>query len=134
MESTTITPTAARAVDAPTVTEALRRTAAAHPNLTAIRTIDDSVSLTWSQLLERVDATAGGLARLGLQRGSTVALMLSNRPEFHVVDLAAATVGAIPFSVYVTYPAEAVNYLLADAGAKIAIVEQAFLDLMLEAC
>ncbi|MBV9536638.1 MAG: long-chain fatty acid--CoA ligase, partial [Solirubrobacterales bacterium] len=134
MESTTITPTAARAVDAPTVTEALRRTAAVHPNLTAIRTIDDSVSLTWSQLLERVDATAGGLARLGLQRGSTVALMLSNRPEFHVVDLAAATVGAIPFSVYVTYPAEAVNYLLADAGAKIAIVEQAFLDLMLEAC
>ena len=31
MESSTIAPAAERAVDAPTVTEALRRTAAAHP-------------------------------------------------------------------------------------------------------
>ena len=32
---------------------------------------------------ERVDALAGGLAALGVRRGDTVALMLSNRPEFH---------------------------------------------------
>src|SRR2546421_5505941 len=133
MESTTITATPARAVDAPTVTEALRRTASDHPDLIAVRIIDDSVSLSWAALLERVDAVAGGLAGLGLDRGETAAIMLSNRPEFHVVDLAAATLGAVPFSVYVTYPAESVRYLLRDAGAKVAIVERAFLDVMLEA-
>ena len=51
MESTTITPAPERAVDAPTVTEALRRTAASHPDLVAVRTADDEISLTWSQLL-----------------------------------------------------------------------------------
>ena len=72
----------------------------------AVRTPDDSVTLTWSQLLARVDALAGGLAKLGVQRGECVAIMLSNRPEFHIADLAAVTLGATPFSIYVTYPAE----------------------------
>jgi long-subunit acyl-CoA synthetase (AMP-forming) len=133
MESSTITPAAGHAVDAPTVTEALRRTAAAHPDIVAVRTPDDTVSLTWSALLERVDAVAGGLAALGVSRGDTVAIMLSNRPEFHIVDLAAAMLGATPFSVYVTYPAGEIQYLLTDAATKVAIVEQAYLPVVLEA-
>src|SRR5947209_11259946 len=106
MASSTITESSERAVDAPTLTEALRRTAASHPEIVAVRTSDDSVSLTWSELRERVDALAGGLARLGVGRGDTVALMLSNRPEFHIADLAAVTIGATPYSIYTTYPAE----------------------------
>ncbi len=133
MESTTITPAAARAVDAPTVAEALRRTAASHPDIVAVRTVDDSVSLTWSQLLARVDAVAGGLAALGVGRGDTVAIMLGNRPEFHIADLAAVTVGAIPFSIYVTYPPAEVEYLVSDADARVAIVEQVHLPVMLAA-
>ncbi len=133
MTTTVTSAEAARAVDAPTVTEALRRTAAAQPDLVAVRTLDDAVSLTWSELLARVDALAGGLAELGLERGDTAAIMLSNRPEFHIADLAVATLGATPFSVYLTYPAEAIRYLAGDAGARVAIVEEAFLPVMLEA-
>jgi long-subunit acyl-CoA synthetase (AMP-forming) len=133
MESSTIATSAGRAVDAPTLTEALRRTAASHPDIVAVRMPDDSVSLTWSELLARVDAVAGGLAQLGVGRGDTVAIMLSNRPEFHVVDLAAAMLGATPFSIYVTYPAEEIEYLVGDAASKVAIVEQSFLPAMLEA-
>jgi long-subunit acyl-CoA synthetase (AMP-forming) len=133
MESSTITPTAARAVDAPTLTEAFRRTAANNPDIIAVRWPDDSVSLTWAQLLERVDAVAGGLAKLGLGRGDTVAIMLNNRPEFHIVDLAAVTIGATPFSIYITYPAEEIRYLVTDADAKVAVIEQAFLPVVLEA-
>ena len=69
MESTTVTPAAGPAVEAPTLGEALRRTAAQHPDIIAVRWPDDSVSLSWSQLLSRVDAVAGGLAKLGLERG-----------------------------------------------------------------
>ncbi len=133
MESSTITPAAGRAVDAPTVTEALRRTAANHPDIVAVRTADDSESLTWSELLQRVDAVAGGLAKLGVRRGDTVAIMLGNRSEFHIADLAVATLGATPFSVYTTYPAEEIEYLIGDAASKVAIVEQAYLPVMLEA-
>ena len=133
MESGTLTAAAGRAVDAPTLTEALRRTAANNPEIVAVRTPDDSVSLTWAELLERVDAVAGGLAKLGVGPGDTVAIMLGNRPEFHIVDLVAVTVGATPFSIYVTYPAEEIEYLVTDSGARLAIVEQAFLPVMLEA-
>src|ERR1700722_2223558 len=123
MESSTIT-AAGRAVDATTLTEALRRTAANHPDIVAVRTPDDGVSLTWPELRQRVDALAGGLARLGVRRGDTVAIMLGNRPEFHVADLAAVTLGATPFSIYVTYPPVEIEYLCADAGFRVAIVEQ----------
>jgi long-chain acyl-CoA synthetase len=133
MESTTISPATARAVDAPTLTEALRRTAASHPDVVAVRTPDDAVSLTWADLLRRVEDTAGGLAKLGVNRGDTVAIMLDNRPEFHIVDLAAAMLGATPFSIYVTYPAEEVRYLVDDAASRVAIVEQAYLPVLLEA-
>jgi long-subunit acyl-CoA synthetase (AMP-forming) len=133
MESSTITPAAGRAVDAPTLNEALRRTAANHPDIVAVRTADDSASLTWLQLLSRVDALAGGLAKLGVGRGDTVAIMLGNRPEFHVADLAVVTLGATPFSIYTTYPPEEIEYLIKDAATRVAIVEQAFLPTMLEA-
>ncbi len=59
--------------------------------------------------------------------------MLGNRPEFHLVDLAAAILGATPFSVYITYPAGEIRYLLEDSGARVAIVEQAYLEPMLAA-
>src|ERR1700736_2402409 len=133
MESSTITPTAGRAVDAPTLTEALRRTAANHPEIVAVRMPDDSVSLTWAELLARVDAVAAGLAKLGVGRGDTVAIMLGNRPEFNVVDHAVAMLGATPFSIYTTYPPEEIRYLCTDAAARVAVVERAFVTVLLEA-
>jgi long-chain acyl-CoA synthetase len=133
MESSTISPTVGRAVDAPTLGEALRRTAINHPDIVAVRTPDDSVSLTWSELLQRVHDVAGGLAKLGVGRRDTVAIMLGNRPEFHIVDLAAAMLGATPFSIYLTYPAQDIQYLISDAGATVAIVEQAYLAPLVQA-
>jgi long-chain acyl-CoA synthetase len=131
--SSTISPALGRAVDAPTLTEALRRTAANHPEIVAVRTTDDSVSLTWAELLRRVEAVAGGLAKLGVGRGDTVAIMLGNRPEFHIVDMAAAMLGATPFSIYLTYPPAEIRYLIGDAASKVAIVEQAHASALLEA-
>ena len=121
------------AVTAQTVAEAFRTTAARRAGDVAIRTKDDAFTITWGELRERVDALAGGLAKLGVQRGDTVALMLSNRPEFHLCDLAAMMLGATPFSIYNTYSSEQIGYLLGDAEAKVAICEQRFLPQMLEA-
>ena len=129
MEGSTTT-TAERAVDAATVTQALRRTATDNPDVVAVRTVDGQQSLTWAQMLERVDAVAGGLAGLGVGRGDAVAIMLTNRVEFHIVDLAAAMLGATPFSIYTTYPAVEVAHQLKDSGARVAITEQRFLDVV----
>src|SRR3712207_2691321 len=89
-------------VGAKTVIEAFHRTVAECGDRTAIRTKGDAFTVTWSELRERVDKLAAGLSKLGLERGDTLALMFPNQFEFHLADLAAMTVGATPFSLYVT--------------------------------
>jgi len=116
-----------------TMALAIRETAGNHGDIVAVRTADDSVSFTWAQLLEEIDLLAGGLVDLGVSRPDTVALMMGNRPEFHIADMAVVTAGGTPFSVYQTYTADQIKYLLEDAAPKVAIVSSEYLDVMLEA-
>ncbi len=94
----------------------------------AIRTEDDSVSVTWNELSAWVSRIAGGLEGLGLEKGETVALMLNNRPEFIPCDLAAVSLGGVPFSIYQTSSPDQIAYVVGDAGSRIAIIESAFLE------
>ena len=119
-----------RAIGAATIAEAFRLTVEDHPDRIAVRTLHDEVAYTWAQLRDRVDALAGGLHRLGVRRGDTVALMISNRPEFMIADLAAMTLGATPFSIYLTSAPDQVRYVIGDAAAKVAIVEEPFAPLV----
>src|ERR1035438_680133 len=122
-----------RAVGASTIAEAFRITAAGRTDQVAIRTKEDAFTITWGELRDRVDALAGSLAELGLGHGDTLALMLSNRPEFHLCDLAGMMLGAVPFSIYNTYTPEQIQYIVADAEAKVLICEQQYLPQVLEA-
>src|SRR5688500_5005969 len=133
MESSTVSPAAGRGVDAPTIAEAFRRTVAMHPDRVAIRTLGGAETWNWRELQERVDALAGGLARLGLGHDDTMAIMLVNRPEFHMAALVATTLGATPFSIYGTYAPDQIEYVMADAEARIVVTERAFLDSVLAA-
>src|SRR5829696_4426860 len=130
--ATTAAPVSRRALQARSIAEAFRITAEDFPDRVAVRTKDDGVSITWGELRERVDALAGGLAKLGVKRGDTVALMLSNRPEFHLADLAVMSLGAVPYSVYLTSAPEQVAYVIGDAGSSVAIVEEAFVGVLPE--
>ncbi len=116
---------------AKTACEAFQATAEAHPDRTAIRTKDDEFSCTWGEYAERVEAIAGGFAALGIEKGATVALMLTNRPEFHFADAAVMHLGAAPFSIYNTYTPEQIAHLLGDAESAVVITEQAFCDRVL---
>jgi long-chain acyl-CoA synthetase len=113
-------------LQAATVAEAFQATAAAHPERTAIRTKGDELSITWQELADKVRTTAAGLAGLGLKRGDTMAIMLTNRPEFHWFDAAALHLGATPFSLYNTYTTEQIQYQVGDAAARIFVTEKAF--------
>src|SRR5580693_3341780 len=73
-----------------TLIEAFERTCCSGAEKVAIRSRGDQQTLTWAQWRERSRALAGGLHRLGLRRGEPIALLLCNRPDFHVCDLAAA--------------------------------------------
>ena len=119
--------------EAKSFAEAFHTTAAGVPEREAVRTFDGSVSLTWGEVRRRADAIAGGLVKLGVARGDTVALMLANRPEFQLSDLAVMTAGAVPFSIYQTLPPEVIEYVVRDAGARVAIIERAFEESFMKA-
>jgi long-chain acyl-CoA synthetase len=133
MEAQATAATTRPALGAATIAEAFRITAAERAEEVAIRTKQDAFTITWGELRERVDALAGGLAKLGIGRGDSVALMLCNRPEFHLCDLAAMMLGATPFSIYNTYTAEQIEYVVQDAGARVLICEQQYMPQIREA-
>jgi long-chain acyl-CoA synthetase len=121
------------ALKRPSLCGAFQLTAAAYGDRPALTTPDGSVTISWTRYAERVRAVAGGLASLGVRAGDCVALLLSNRPEFHIVDTGAMHLGATPFSIYHTNPAEQIAPLLANSGARVMITEQLFLERALQA-
>ncbi|TMK40625.1 MAG: long-chain fatty acid--CoA ligase [Actinobacteria bacterium] len=113
--------------------EAFQRTAARRPHSPALRTLGGDVELTWGDYADRVRRIATGLASLGVGRSDTVALMMVNCPEFHVCDTAALHVGAVPFSVYNTSPADQIAQLFANAANRVVICERQFLERVMQA-
>jgi long-subunit acyl-CoA synthetase (AMP-forming) len=113
---------------ADTVCAAFQRTVGRDPDAVALRTPGDVVAITWREYGERVRRIARGLHALGVRRGDTVGLMLTNRPEFALVDAAAMHLGAAPFSVYNTSSPEQVAYLFSNAGNRVVVCEDSTLD------
>ena len=78
----------------------------------------------WSsrELFEQVRDLSLGLAALGVEPGSRVAVVSDSRPEWVIADLAILAAGAVTVPIYPTLPPAQVGYILADAGAVAAVV------------
>jgi long-chain acyl-CoA synthetase len=123
----------ARLESASTLCELFQATVAERAEEVALRTPGGTQQLTWREYATRVERIAAGLARLGVQRGDAVALMMLNRPEFALLDCAAMHLGATPFSIYNTLPAEVVKHVLGNAGCQVVVCETQFAQAVLEA-
>ncbi len=73
---------------------------------------------TYRQLDDEASALAAGLASLGLAAGERIGLHLPNSPEFALAYYAAQKIGLVPLSLNVTYKAEEIEYIIADAAAS----------------
>lgn len=123
-----------RSLTAPrTLCEAFQSNVKRYADRVALRTAGGAVQVTWREYGERVRSIAAGLAGVGVQRGDTVALMLTNRPEFHLCDTAILHMGATPFSMYNTNPPEMLAYLFENAEPRIVICEKQFVAQVLAA-
>ena len=118
-------------LEAATLCEAFQLTAAAYADEPALRAAGSEEVVTWGSYAERVRAIAGGLASLGVGRGDAVALLLSARLEFNLVDTAATHLGAVPFSIYNTSPPGQIEYVVRNSGARVIITETGHLDAVL---
>ena len=113
--------------------EAFQITAEEWADCPALRLKDSDYEASWADYAEAVRKRAAGLAKLGVKRGDTVGFMLVNRPALHLTDAAAMHLGATCFSVYNTSSPEQVEYVVRDAGNRVIVTEQAFLETVLAA-
>ncbi|MFI6865647.1 fatty acid--CoA ligase FadD11 [Nocardia sp. NPDC050406] len=107
---------------------AFQRVAAIDPEAVAVRSVGGTQELTWREYGAQVRAVAGGLAALGVGRGDTVALMMANRVEFYPLEVGAQHTGATAFSVYNTLSAEQLRYVFANAGNRVVICEEQYVE------
>ncbi|HVV76188.1 MAG TPA: long-chain fatty acid--CoA ligase [Mycobacteriales bacterium] len=104
------------------ILDAFLQTVRRQPDDVAVRELDGP-QMTWTEYAERAARFAGGLAVLGVGPGDRVVLMMRNRLEFHVADIATMAVGATPISIYNSSSAEQIAYLVKHCKASVAIVE-----------
>ncbi|HZZ49876.1 MAG TPA: long-chain fatty acid--CoA ligase [Pseudonocardia sp.] len=117
-----------KALSSETLCEAFQITAAERADGVALRTKGDTSRYTWNEYAERVRTIAAGLAALGVSRGEPVGLLLTNRPEFHIVDAAAMHLGAIPFSMYNTAAPDQLAFIARSSGFRVLITERSLLE------
>lgn len=111
-----------------TLCEAFQLSAAVDPDAVALRTAGGGPTLTWAQYSDQVRAVAAGLSGLGVTRGDTVSLMMSNRVAFYPLEVGAQHVGATSFSVYNTLPAGDLAHVFGNAGTKVVLCEAQYVD------
>ena len=75
-----------------------------------------------NQIYQRVRALAGAFAGWGIRKGDRIAILGENRWEWGVTDFATLALGAVDVPIYPTLTPEQTAELLADSGARIAVV------------
>jgi fatty-acyl-CoA synthase len=80
--------------------------------------VSESGSLTFGELLQRVEHVAGALHRLGIARGDRVAVWLNNRQEWIELQFALARLGAILVTVNTALRSQELDYLLRQCQAR----------------
>jgi acyl-CoA synthetase (AMP-forming)/AMP-acid ligase II/AcrR family transcriptional regulator len=73
--------------------------------------------LSWRELHHAATKCAGGLAQRGVASGDRVAMHLGNSPEFIIVTLACAWMGAVLVPVSARARGMELEYVLSDSGA-----------------
>ena len=72
--------------------------------------------------LERVEAVAAALHKIGIQPGDRVAILSENRIEWALADLGALTAGAAVVPVYPTLTAMQAKHILGDSESRVVLV------------
>lgn len=97
-----------------------------------LRTPDTGVSWTRSAFVEAAETVASALKTV--VRGPYAAgLLMGNRPEFFIADMAVLLSGGVPVSLYPTAAAEQQQYVIGHAEIAILFVERAKLETLFAA-
>jgi len=102
----------------------LKRTERVHPELTA--QIHGNIKRNWGEVAERCKRLASALAKHGVGKGDTVALIAPNIPEALECALAVPMLGAVLNANNVRLDAGTIAYILDHGEAKVLLVDTEF--------
>ncbi len=83
-------------------------------------------AVSFRELHQACDAFARGLVRAGLHPGDRIGILSLNQVEFVVTLLGAMRAGVVPVPVNIKLAADAVHYILNDAGVKQVFAQSAY--------
>jgi len=116
--------------DPRTICEAFARSVRLYSEKTALQYKDKTgeyKGITYGELDRLSGRLAGSLRELGVVQGDRVAIISYHGPEWVIADLAVIKLGAIVVPIYHTLTPSAMSYVLADAGCRLAFVENALM-------
>jgi len=116
--------------DPRTICEAFARSVRLSSEKTALQYKDKTgeyKGITYGELDRLSGRLAGSLRELGVVQGDRVAIISYHGPEWVIADLAVIKLGAIVVPIYHTLTPSAMSYVLADAGCRLAFVENALM-------
>jgi len=102
----------------------LARSAAIYPERTAI--IHGARRYDWAEAYRRCRRLASALARRGIGKGDTVAIMAPNVPELFEAHFGVPMIGAVLNAINTRLDAETIAFILDHGGAKLLITDREF--------
>lgn len=106
-----------------TIGQVLRNSARDHADRHYIHA--DGQRLTFDAVDNQVDSLASGLIAAGVGRGDHIAVWLTNTPEWALILLAAARIGAAIVPVNTRYKSKETQYILAQSDARVLVMTPA---------
>ena len=109
-----------------TVGGQLDAAAARWPDRDALVVRHQGVRWSWTELRQRADALAAGLAGLGLEPGVRVGIWSPNCAEWTITQFAAAKAGLVLVNINPAYRTEELAFALGKAGCAALVVASSF--------
>ena len=109
----------------------LERAARVYPDAQSV--VHGERRYTWAQTFTRARKLASALTKRGIQKGDTVAVMLSNTPEMYEAHFGVPACGAILNALNYRLDADNIAFILNHGEAKFLITDTEFSDTVKEA-
>jgi len=106
----------------------LKRTAAVYPKRTAV--VHGEVRRTWAETYDRCVRLGAALAKRGIGKGDTVAVMAPNVPEAFEAHFGVPMTGAVLCALNIRLDAEAIAFILGHGDAKVLITDREFSEVI----
>ena len=100
------------------------------PERIALDFFESGQQISYRELQRRVNRLASALHRIGVRKGSHVAVMLPNVPEFPTTWLALGRLGAVMVPVNIGYTGRELDYLVNDAQVEYLVIAQSALAVL----